>query len=89
MYANHLLPDSELDLELAQLGSLGFSGCLSSVLFNTISPLKVALLHTNTSSVTVRGPLTRSVCASTATSPSTVETTHHLSGHTTRNSVEI
>uniref|UniRef100_H2TN15 Contactin-associated protein-like 4 n=1 Tax=Takifugu rubripes TaxID=31033 RepID=H2TN15_TAKRU len=58
--------DSTLDPELAQLGSLGFTGCLSSVLFNTISPLKAALLHPNTSSVAVIGPLTRSVCGSTA-----------------------
>uniref|UniRef100_A0A674MBK8 Contactin-associated protein-like 4 n=1 Tax=Takifugu rubripes TaxID=31033 RepID=A0A674MBK8_TAKRU len=69
-------------LELAQLGSLGFTGCLSSVLFNTISPLKAALLHPNTSSVAVIGPLTRSVCGSTAANLSAAETTHHLSGQT-------
>ncbi|TNM99461.1 hypothetical protein fugu_012494 [Takifugu bimaculatus] len=72
--------DSTLDPELAQLGSLGFTGCLSSVLFNTISPLKAALLHPNTSSVAVIGPLTRSVCGSTAANLSAAETTHHLSG---------
>lgn len=73
-------PDSTLDPELAQLGSLGFTGCLSSVLFNTISPLKAALLHPDTSSIAVRGPLARSVCGSPAANLSAAESTHHLSG---------
>lgn len=80
--ALQLPPDSNLDPELAQLGSVGFTGCLSSVLFNTASPLKAALLHPDTSSVTVSGPLSRSVCGSTAAGPSSAETTHHLSGQT-------
>lgn len=77
-----LPPGSELDPEVDELGSLGFTGCLSSVLFNTVSPLKSALLRPEASSVTIRGPLTWSVCGSTAANLSAAETTHHLSGQT-------
>uniref|UniRef100_A0A668VDF5 Contactin associated protein like 3 n=1 Tax=Oreochromis aureus TaxID=47969 RepID=A0A668VDF5_OREAU len=74
--------DSEgLDLDLAQIASLGFTGCLSAVLFNSISPLKVALLHPKTSPVTVTGPLIQSICGFTSANLShATETTHHLSG---------
>lgn len=77
-----LPPGPELDPEVDELRSLGFTGCLSSVLFNTVSPLKSALLHPEASSVTIRGPLTWSVCGSTAANLSAEETTHHLSGQT-------
>uniref|UniRef100_A0A3Q0S8Y9 Contactin associated protein like 3 n=1 Tax=Amphilophus citrinellus TaxID=61819 RepID=A0A3Q0S8Y9_AMPCI len=71
----------ELDPDLARLGSLGFTGCLSAVLFNSISPLKAALLHPNTSPVRVTGPLFQSICGSiSANSSHVAETTHHLSG---------
>ncbi|XP_047198432.1 contactin-associated protein-like 4 [Hippoglossus stenolepis] len=70
----------EMDPELARLGSLGFTGCLSAVLFNSISPLKAALLHPDTSPVTVTGPLVPSICGSTSTNPHPAETTHHQSG---------
>ncbi|XP_037553881.1 contactin-associated protein-like 5 [Nematolebias whitei] len=70
---------AELDRELAQLGSLGFTGCLSAVLFNSISPLKAALLHPNISPVVVSGPLIRSSCGFTSANPYTAETTRHLS----------
>ncbi|XP_038163351.1 contactin-associated protein-like 4, partial [Cyprinodon tularosa] len=63
----------ELDPELAQLGSLGFTGCLSAVLFNSISPLKAALLRPSTSSVVVTGPLVQSSCGSYAAG----NTQHH------------
>ncbi|XP_061601849.1 contactin-associated protein-like 4 [Cololabis saira] len=69
----------ELDPELARVASLGFTGCLSAVLFNSISPLKVALLHPNTSPVSVTGPLLRSACSSTSGNPHTAETTHQHS----------
>ncbi|KAM6916360.1 contactin-associated protein-like 4 [Xenentodon cancila] len=69
----------ELDPELAPLASLGFTGCLSAVLFNSISPLKAALLHPNTSPVIVTGPLIRSVCSSTSGNPYAAETTHQHS----------
>uniref|UniRef100_UPI0037E743DA contactin-associated protein-like 4 n=1 Tax=Semicossyphus pulcher TaxID=241346 RepID=UPI0037E743DA len=69
----------ELDAELARLASLGFTGCLSGVSFNSISPLKAALLHPD-SNVIVTGPLVRSSCGSSSSAnPYTAETTHSLS----------
>ncbi|KAF3841800.1 hypothetical protein F7725_023751 [Dissostichus mawsoni] len=48
------VPDSvELDPEMSRLSSLGFTGCLSAVLFNSVSPLKAALLRPDL----VTGPL--------------------------------
>lgn len=73
-------PDSELDPELSQPASLGFTGCLSAVLFNSVSPLKAALLHPDTSPVSVTGPLVQSTCGSTSANPYAAEPTHHLSG---------
>ncbi|XP_074503500.1 contactin-associated protein-like 4 isoform X1 [Sebastes fasciatus] len=70
----------ELDPELSRLASLGFTGCLSAVLFNSISPLKAALLHPGTGPVSVTGPLVQSICGSTSANPYAAETTHHLSG---------
>uniref|UniRef100_A0A3Q3AWC0 Contactin-associated protein-like 4 n=1 Tax=Kryptolebias marmoratus TaxID=37003 RepID=A0A3Q3AWC0_KRYMA len=69
----------ELDPELTQLGSLGFTGCLSAVIFNSISPLKAALVHPNTSPVVVRGPLIRSSCGFTSANPYAAETIRHQS----------
>uniref|UniRef100_A0A8C4GXJ7 Contactin associated protein like 3 n=1 Tax=Dicentrarchus labrax TaxID=13489 RepID=A0A8C4GXJ7_DICLA len=71
--------DHLLDPELSRLATLGFTGCLSAVLFNSISPLKAALLHPGTSPVTVTGPLVQSICGSTSANPYAAETTHHLS----------
>ncbi|KAI4809578.1 hypothetical protein KUCAC02_018452 [Chaenocephalus aceratus] len=75
--------DSEdLDPDLSGLASLGFSGCLSVVRFNSISPLKAALLHPDSSPVTVSGPLLQSSCGSSAAAnPYAAENTHHLSDH--------
>ncbi|MEQ2162262.1 hypothetical protein GOODEAATRI_018021 [Goodea atripinnis] len=71
----------DLDPNLAQLGSLGFTGCLSVVRFNSISPLKAALLYPDTSPVVVFGPLVPSNCGSSASAnPYSAENTHHLSG---------
>ncbi|XP_027129319.1 contactin-associated protein-like 4 [Larimichthys crocea] len=70
----------ELDPELSRVASLGFTGCLSAVLFNSVSPLKAALLHPGTSPVIVTGPLVQSICGSTSANPYAAETTHHLSG---------
>ncbi|XP_075878371.1 contactin-associated protein-like 4 [Nelusetta ayraudi] len=70
----------DLDPDLLRLGSLGFSGCLSLVRFNSISPLKAALLHPDTSPVIISGPLLRSSCGSSASAnPYAAEDTHHLS----------
>uniref|UniRef100_A0A674P6T4 Contactin associated protein like 3 n=1 Tax=Takifugu rubripes TaxID=31033 RepID=A0A674P6T4_TAKRU len=68
----------DLDPDLLRLGSLGFAGCLSVVRFNSISPLKAALLHPDTSPVTITGPLLRSGCGSASANPSATEDTHLL-----------
>uniref|UniRef100_A0A4W6CNP0 Contactin associated protein like 3 n=1 Tax=Lates calcarifer TaxID=8187 RepID=A0A4W6CNP0_LATCA len=79
-----LFPPSEsdeLDPDLARLAALGFTGCLSVVHFNSISPLKAALLHPDTSPVIITGPLVQSNCGSLASAnPYAAENTHHLSG---------
>uniref|UniRef100_A0A8C4HPN7 Contactin-associated protein-like 4 n=1 Tax=Dicentrarchus labrax TaxID=13489 RepID=A0A8C4HPN7_DICLA len=78
-----MLPSSEsdeMDPDLARLVSLGFAGCLSVVQFNSISPLKAALLHPDTSPVIITGPLVQSNCGSSAAAnPYAAENTHHLS----------
>ena len=74
----------ELDAELAELAALGFTGCLSAVRFNSISPLKAALLHPDGDAV-VTGPLVPSSCGSSSPAKSyTAETTHSLSGTRSR-----
>ncbi|XP_038124875.1 contactin-associated protein-like 4 [Cyprinodon tularosa] len=74
------LSESEgLDANLAGLTSIGFTGCLSGVRFNSIYPLKAALLHPD-SRVTVTSPLVPSSCASSSPADSyAAETTHSLS----------
>uniref|UniRef100_A0A3Q4HRZ6 Contactin-associated protein-like 4-like n=1 Tax=Neolamprologus brichardi TaxID=32507 RepID=A0A3Q4HRZ6_NEOBR len=66
------------------LASLGFTGCLSGVHFNSISPLKAALLHPD-SPVIVTGPLVQSSCGSSSPANTyAAETTHSLSGTGTK-----
>uniref|UniRef100_A0A3P9CR98 Contactin associated protein family member 5 n=1 Tax=Maylandia zebra TaxID=106582 RepID=A0A3P9CR98_9CICH len=60
---------------LIQGASKGFIGCLSSVQFNHVAPLKVALTNRGSSLVTVRGPLVQSNCGALAES-------HTLQGKT-------
>uniref|UniRef100_A0A3Q4I1J0 Contactin-associated protein-like 4-like n=1 Tax=Neolamprologus brichardi TaxID=32507 RepID=A0A3Q4I1J0_NEOBR len=75
----------DLDADLSRLASLGFTGCLSVVHFNTISPLKEALLRPNSSPVIITGPLAQSNCGSAASANSySAENTHHLSGEKRR-----
>ena len=63
------------------MASLGFTGCLSVVRFNGLSPLKAALLHADTSPVVVSGPLLRSSCGSSAAArPSATGSPLHLPG---------
>ncbi|XP_054599173.1 contactin-associated protein-like 4 isoform X1 [Nothobranchius furzeri] len=70
----------DLDPHLTRVASLGFTGCLSVVQFNSINPLKAALLHPDSSPVVITGPLAQSNCGSPASAnPYTMETTHHLS----------
>ncbi|KAM9789461.1 contactin-associated protein-like 4 [Neosynchiropus ocellatus] len=75
------VPDSaHLDPDLARVASLGFSGCLSVVLFNRVSPLKAALLQQDSGAVQVSGPLLRSTCGSAPSTPTSgSETTRQVS----------
>ncbi|XP_068599937.1 contactin-associated protein-like 4 [Brachionichthys hirsutus] len=69
----------EVDAELLGLASLGFTGCLSGVRFNSVSPLKAALLQPD-SPVVITGPLAQSSCGlSSPANPYAAETTHSLS----------
>ncbi|KAM9347809.1 contactin-associated protein-like 5 [Symphorus nematophorus] len=54
--------------EVVLAGSKGFIGCLSSVQFNHVAPLKAALLNRGSSLVTIRGPLVQSNCGALADS---------------------
>lgn len=53
-----------LDPEVSKANAYGFAGCLSSVQYNQIAPLKAALRHPSVAPVTVKGSLTESSCAS-------------------------
>uniref|UniRef100_A0A672V786 Contactin associated protein family member 5 n=1 Tax=Strigops habroptila TaxID=2489341 RepID=A0A672V786_STRHB len=53
-----------LDPEVSKANAYGFTGCLSSVQYNHIAPLKAALRHPSIAPVTVKGSLTESSCAS-------------------------
>ncbi|AWP13568.1 putative contactin-associated protein-like 5 [Scophthalmus maximus] len=59
-----------LDEEVTQAASKGFVGCLSSVQFNHVAPLKAALTNRGSSLVTIRGPLVQSNCGALAESTS-------------------
>uniref|UniRef100_A0AAQ4RDM9 Contactin associated protein-like 5a n=1 Tax=Gasterosteus aculeatus aculeatus TaxID=481459 RepID=A0AAQ4RDM9_GASAC len=50
--------------------SRGFIGCLSSVQFNHVAPLKAALTNRGSSLVSIRGPLVQSNCGALAESTS-------------------
>lgn len=63
--------------KVLQAASKGFTGCLSSVQFNHVAPLKAALTNRGSSLVTIRGPLVQSNCGALAES-----TSHTLQGKT-------
>uniref|UniRef100_A0A667ZRR0 Contactin associated protein like 3 n=1 Tax=Myripristis murdjan TaxID=586833 RepID=A0A667ZRR0_9TELE len=78
----HTVNTADWDPDLARLASLGFTGCLSVVHFNSISPLKAALFFPDSSPVVITGPLARSNCGSSAPAdPYAAENTHHLLGN--------
>uniref|UniRef100_A0A8C6TKU7 Contactin associated protein-like 5a n=1 Tax=Neogobius melanostomus TaxID=47308 RepID=A0A8C6TKU7_9GOBI len=60
----------KLIYEVRQAASRGFVGCLSSVQFNHVAPLKAALTNRGSSLVTIRGPLVQSNCGVLADSAS-------------------
>ncbi|XP_076869296.1 contactin-associated protein-like 5 [Brachyhypopomus gauderio] len=55
-----------LDEEVLQAGSRGFIGCLSSVQFNHLAPLKAAILNRGSSLISVLGNLVESNCGELA-----------------------
>uniref|UniRef100_A0A8D3A950 Contactin associated protein-like 5a n=1 Tax=Scophthalmus maximus TaxID=52904 RepID=A0A8D3A950_SCOMX len=67
-----------LDEEVTQAASKGFVGCLSSVQFNHVAPLKAALTNRGSSLVTIRGPLVQSNCGALAED---VSSTNGFGGH--------
>ncbi|XP_058513000.1 contactin-associated protein-like 5 [Ochotona princeps] len=68
-----------LDSEVAKANTLGFLGCLSSVQYNHIAPLKAALHHAATAPVTVQGTLAEASCGSLVDSNVNTVTTEHSS----------
>ncbi|XP_031749305.1 contactin-associated protein-like 5 [Xenopus tropicalis] len=70
-----------LDSEVAKANTFGFVGCLSSVQYNHVAPLKAALRHPSIAPVTVTGTLSECSCGSVTESDlSTVTTTYSSSG---------
>ncbi|XP_020818787.1 contactin-associated protein-like 5 isoform X1 [Phascolarctos cinereus] len=53
-----------LDAEVSKANTIGFVGCLSSVQYNHIAPLKAALRHPSIAPVTVKGVLAEANCKS-------------------------
>ncbi|XP_059022582.1 contactin-associated protein-like 5 isoform X2 [Mustela lutreola] len=68
-----------LDSVVAKANTLGFVGCLSSVQYNQVAPLKAALRHTTIAPVTVHGTLTESSCGSMMDADVNAVTTVHSS----------
>nr|KAF6336339.1 contactin associated protein family member 5 [Myotis myotis] len=68
-----------LDSEVAKANSLGFVGCLSSVQYNHIAPLKAALRHATIAPVIIQGALREASCGSGTDSDVNAVTTVHSS----------
>uniref|UniRef100_A0A4X2KFJ7 Contactin associated protein family member 4 n=1 Tax=Vombatus ursinus TaxID=29139 RepID=A0A4X2KFJ7_VOMUR len=77
-----ILENSDVDQETMKANSQGFTGCLSSVQFNHIAPLKAALHHSSLAPVTVKGHVAESNCGTLTGAESTLsETTHSFADH--------
>ncbi|KAM6226247.1 contactin-associated protein-like 4 isoform 2-T2 [Spheniscus humboldti] len=77
-----ILENSDIDEETMKANSQGFIGCLSSVQFNHIAPLKAALHHSSSAPVIVKGRFTESNCGTLTGADSTSsETTHSFADH--------
>ncbi|XP_059348737.1 contactin-associated protein-like 4 isoform X2 [Ammospiza nelsoni] len=77
-----ILENSDVDEETMKANSQGFVGCLSSVQFNHIAPLKAALHHSSSAPVIVKGRFTESSCGTLTGADSTSsETTHSFADH--------
>uniref|UniRef100_A0A8C2APN1 Contactin associated protein-like 5b n=1 Tax=Cyprinus carpio TaxID=7962 RepID=A0A8C2APN1_CYPCA len=66
-----------VDEEVLQAGSRGFIGCLSSVQFNHLAPLKAAILNRGSSLVSVLGNLVESNCGELADKSSSRSLSDH------------
>ncbi|XP_069790937.1 contactin-associated protein-like 5 isoform X13 [Narcine bancroftii] len=72
-----------LDKVLRKANMWGFIGCLSTVQFNGIAPLKAALRLPSSAPIEVKGRLSKSRCGiSGSTGSRTVTTVHPLADHT-------
>ncbi|XP_032848795.1 contactin-associated protein-like 4 isoform X2 [Tyto alba] len=77
-----ILENSDVDEETMKANSQGFIGCLSSVQFNHIAPLKAALHHSSSAPIIVKGRFTESNCGTLTGADSTSsETTHSFADH--------
>ncbi|XP_066037774.1 contactin-associated protein-like 4 [Chamaea fasciata] len=77
-----ILENSDVDEETMKANSQGFVGCLSSVQFNHIAPLKAALHQSSSAPVIVKGRFTESNCGTLTGADSTSsETTHSFADH--------
>uniref|UniRef100_A0A8B9ZK00 Contactin-associated protein-like 4 n=1 Tax=Anas platyrhynchos TaxID=8839 RepID=A0A8B9ZK00_ANAPL len=77
-----ILENSDVDEETMKANSQGFIGCLSSVQFNHIAPLKSALHHSSSAPIIVKGRFTESSCGTSTGADSTLsETTHSFADH--------
>ncbi|XP_032062264.1 contactin-associated protein-like 4 isoform X1 [Aythya fuligula] len=77
-----ILENSDVDEETMKANSQGFTGCLSSVQFNHIAPLKSALHHGSSAPIIVKGRFTESSCGTLTGADSTLsETTHSFADH--------
>ncbi|KAM6179045.1 contactin-associated protein-like 5 isoform 2-T2 [Rhynchocyon petersi] len=74
-----IIDNHGLDSEVAKANTMGFIGCLSSVQYNHITPLKAALRHATIAPVTVQGTLTESTCGSLMDLDINAVTTEHSS----------
>ncbi|KAM4698233.1 contactin-associated protein-like 5 [Rhinophrynus dorsalis] len=75
-----VLDNPGLDSEVSKANMHGFIGCLSSVQYNHLAPLKAALRHPSIAPVTVVGTLSECSCGSlTESDLSTVTTTYSSS----------
>ncbi|KAM9320182.1 contactin-associated protein-like 5 [Gastrophryne carolinensis] len=59
-----ILDNPGLDTEISRANAFGFIGCLSSVQYNQVPPLKAALRHPSLAPVTVTGTLSECKCGS-------------------------
>uniref|UniRef100_A0A8I5NNJ3 Contactin associated protein family member 5 n=1 Tax=Papio anubis TaxID=9555 RepID=A0A8I5NNJ3_PAPAN len=75
----YIAENLSLDSEVAKANALGFAGCLSSVQYNHIAPLKAALRHATVAPVTVHGTLMESSCDFMVDSDVDAVTTVHSS----------